>query len=57
MEFEAWMRKVDAELVKRCGLQSSDIDDWRYRDDFENRVTPARSAARALRNAKEACGM
>lgn len=50
--FEDFMRQVDHHLLKRCGMTSMDIDDWRYRDDYEDGVSPSRSAGRALRYAK-----
>jgi hypothetical protein len=55
--FEQWMKEVDAEIFRRCGMTSADIDDWRYADDFDDRMSPARTAVRAIKNAKEACGM
>ena len=51
--FEAWKRAVDAEIQRRCGMSADDLPDWRYRDDFADKVTPARCAARAIKNAKE----
>lgn len=57
MDYETWKRMVDAEIQKRCGLSADDLDDWRYRADYEEGVTPKRCAARAIRNAKDACGM
>lgn len=55
--FEEWMRAVDAEIERRVHLSASDIDDWRYRDDYDEGLTPKRSAARAIANAKEAMGL
>jgi hypothetical protein len=55
--FEAWKRLVDAAILKKCGMTADDIDDWRYKADFDEGVSPARCAARAIRNAKEACGL
>ena len=52
-EFEAWMAKVDAVLVKKCGLDSSDLPDWMYRDAFEDGASPASAAKEALKAAKE----
>jgi hypothetical protein len=57
MSFELWMHRVNVELVKLCGMRADDIDDWRYRDDYEDGKTPETSARRALRNAKRDSGM
>jgi hypothetical protein len=43
-EFEKWMAKVDAILMKKCGLDSRDLDDWRYADAFEEGESPAHAA-------------
>ena len=57
MTYAEWFAAVDAEVVRKTGLSARDLDDWCYRADYENKVTPKRSAARAIRNAKEAMGM
>lgn len=57
MTFQEFMRKVDAELIKLCGLPSDDIDDWRYAADHAEGRTPLATAKRAIRNAKSASGM
>ena len=44
MSFEQWMAKVDAILMKKCGLDSRDLDDWRYADAFEEGESPAHAA-------------
>lgn len=56
MTFEQFMAAVDNAIRKACGLTSGDLDDWTYRDDFANRVSPERSAGRAIRNAKKNSG-
>jgi hypothetical protein len=55
--YEAWKRLVDAEIQRRTGMTADDIDDWRYTRDFDEGVSAKRSAARAIKNAKEACGL
>jgi hypothetical protein len=57
LTFEQWKKSVDAIIGSLCGLSADDIDDWCYRDDYDNGLTPKRSAQRAIRNAKENCGM
>ena len=44
MSFKEWMAKVDAWLIKRCGLCSRDLEDWMYIDAFEDGATPAQAA-------------
>lgn len=39
--FEIWMIKVDAWLVKACGLGSADLVDCCYWDAWNDDVTPA----------------
>lgn len=45
--FERWMQKVDAILIKKCGLPSDDLPDQTWALWFEDGITP--------RNAVEAC--
>jgi hypothetical protein len=55
--FEEWKRLVEMVVQAKTGMSCDDLDDWRYVADFEEGVTPRQSAARAIRNAKEACGL
>lgn len=49
MDFEQWMRKVDAEIAERLlGLTSSDLPDKCYRDMYETDMTPEEAAAEVL---------
>ncbi len=57
ISFEQWKRQVNVALILKCGLGCDDIDDWIYRDDYDNGVSPKRSAARAYRNAKANYGL
>lgn len=43
--FREYMRAVNAELVRQCGLTSADLEDFPYRDCFEDEV-PAVDCAR-----------
>ena len=57
ISLDAWIVQVDQEVLAKTGMTIDDIDDWRYSMDYEAGLSPKRSAARAIRNAKEACGM
>lgn len=48
MSFKEWMAKVDAILIKKCGLDSRDLEDWMYADAFEDGYSPAAAARAAL---------
>jgi hypothetical protein len=48
MRFTEWMAKVDAILMRKCGLDSRDLADWMYVDAFEDGYTPAAAAREAL---------
>ena len=49
--FSAWLLRVDAIVSKRIGLGIDDIDDFCYRDAFEDGSTPAECARDAIRAA------
>lgn len=51
LSFDEWMTEVDRYLRERHGVESGDIDDWKYRDDYDEGISPMASARRALRNA------
>ncbi len=51
--FETWMAKVDLVLDKLCGLDSHDLPDWMYCDAFDDGMSPATAAKKALKAAKE----
>jgi hypothetical protein len=51
LDWETWMDEVNRYLEERHDVHSLDIDDWRYRDDFDDGLSPMQSARRALRNA------
>lgn len=53
MTFQEYMAAVDVYLVRLCGIDSSMLPDWSYRDDYEDDVSPLRCAKRAIRNARE----
>jgi hypothetical protein len=50
-EFDAWMRRVNAEVdrITGCvGFTSEDFRDWGYRDAFDDGVEPVEAAHQAL---------
>ena len=49
--FDAWMKKVDAEVQKMSGMHVADLDDAPYRDWYEDDLSPSRAARRAIQNA------
>ena len=51
-DFTEWMRQVDKAIEKRTGMVSADIDDFCYRDCFDDGRTPASTASAAIRNAR-----
>lgn len=52
MEFYAWMKMVDERIAAELGgLDSGDIDDWNYRDAYNDGVDPTTAALEALENA------
>jgi len=57
MSYDLWMKAVNLEIRRRTGMTADDLDDWRYRADYEEKRTPKQTAARAIRNAKESMGM
>lgn len=53
MDFEKWIKAVDAHIAAFCGLGSDDLPDCCYRDWYDSGVSPAAAAKRAIKNAKE----
>lgn len=51
MSFDKWMEKVDAWLVRKCGLDNRDLPDWDYAGAFEDGWTPAAAARDAYEDA------
>jgi hypothetical protein len=48
--FDAWMAAVDAALVRKCGVNSSDLPDVCYRDRYDTGSTPEEAADEAIKN-------
>jgi len=51
-EFDRYMARVDRTLIRRYGIDSSDLPDWDYRTAFEDGMAPATAATKAARAAK-----
>ena len=48
MTFSEWMKRVDAVLVRICGMGSDDLPDVDYWELFDNDSDPAYAALHAL---------
>jgi hypothetical protein len=57
LTFLQWKGAVNAVVVRRLGLHCDDLPDYRYRDDYEDGVTPLRAAARVIKAAKKELGL
>lgn len=44
-----WMKRVDAELLRACGLVAMDLVDAPYRDAFEAGKTPKAMARKVVK--------
>jgi hypothetical protein len=53
MDFPAWMRAVDAQVEALAGCNIYDLPDCRYRDWYDDGLTPYQAARRAIRNAND----
>ncbi len=47
-DFDTWMKKVDAALVKKCGVGYEDLPDRCWDDMYEDGYTPAEAAKEAI---------
>lgn len=41
LSFGQWMQKVNSALVKKCGMDSRDLQDFAYRDAYDNGESPS----------------
>lgn len=48
LTFRQWMRQVDLEVARHCGLSASDLADQCYWDQWHDGVPPAEAAEEAL---------
>ena len=53
MTFEDWMKQVDKEVNKLCGMSYLDLPDCAYSQWHEDGVKPASAAKRAMRGMME----
>lgn len=51
LTFEEWMKEVDKHIGRACGMSHNDIDDFRYRDCYDDECRPGEVAEEALANA------
>ena len=56
LSFEEWMKRVDAQLIKWCGLSSSDLPDYMYWDMWDDDTSYADAACEALSDAASEMG-
>ena len=52
--FEAYLKQVDATLLRLCGMTRDMLPDWSYYDDYAEGKTFVQCAKRALRYARQA---
>ncbi len=55
--FKEFMRKVDDEIERRCGMTHQDIDDWGYAAAFDRGESAVQAAQKAIKAAKKSSGM
>jgi hypothetical protein len=53
LSFAQWRGAVNAYVVRRVGLDCDDLPDWRYRDAYDDGMSPSRAASQVVKNAKE----
>jgi len=51
--YDAWFAKVDAIIVSRAGVNAADLPDFCYLDAFEDGASPAATAGRVIRAARD----
>jgi len=51
LTFEAWMEQVNARLETKFQVSAADIEDWDYRDAFDDGYTVNEAAKAAIMNA------
>ncbi len=57
ISFEEWKAKVDEHIANRLGgLTSDDIGDYHYASNWEDGISPGKTASEAIRYAKESFG-
>ena len=51
--FENWLARIDAIVSEKCGLSVHDLPDCPFRDWYDDGVSAASAAKRAIRLANE----
>lgn len=51
--FEQWKKLVDAELERKCGMDSDFLPDWDYWNAWDSGMSPKSAAVQVIKNAKE----
>lgn len=51
--FDAWMKEVDLNIEKKCGMASLDLPDQPYRSWYEDGMSAKSAAAKAVKYANE----
>lgn len=51
--FKAWMKLVDVEVVKLCGVNAADLPDFAYRDAYDDGASPVETATEAVAAAQD----
>jgi hypothetical protein len=49
--WDAWMARVQAIMIARCGMGPDDLPDYCYRDAYDNKLTCEQCAKDAIRYA------
>ena len=39
-DFDAWLVALDRIFITVCGVSHDDVEDWLWRDDFNNGLSP-----------------
>ena len=57
ISFEEWKQEVDRQIANQLGgLTSDDIGDYRYADNWEEGVSPSKTAREAIAYSKDYFG-
>jgi hypothetical protein len=48
--FEAWMSKIDSSLERKCGMSSSDLEDFSYRQAYDDGESVSDTVSAVLEN-------
>ena len=51
IDYETWLKQVNWEIEKICGLSMDDIDDYHYADNYDDGISSRSTARKAVKNA------